>query len=219
MKTNFWFTVCLVILLAIIGFTLHMTVKNEALKTSMKYLYKDAVIGRVNSSLMLGSSSIMRLDPKKYINCVTWLNRGIGASTISDIKRYITISPLSITPPEILIYAGENDISQGLSARKTIQAYKELLLLLRDKYPDSNLHVIAIKLSPSRKSNWDKFRIVNDALKTYLSHTQRSYFHSPNWDDKGYRNSNSFTDDGVHLTHYGYSVFTSGVNKLLCKTN
>jgi len=164
---------------------------------------------------MLGSSSIARLNPKEFIPCQFWLNRGIGQATISDINMYITISPIMITPTKILLYAGENDASTELPVNKIINEYRNLLKNIQQIYPDSELHILAIKPSPARKQYWMKFKAVNHSMSKYIKTLPKVTFHKSNWE---VTTDNQFLDDGIHLTKHGYITFTSGI-KELCKNN
>lgn len=203
----------ILLILLLVGFTFFLF-NNQELKVLAGYIFEDVFLESSDQDLMLGSSSILRLKPREHLRCGFWLNRGIGNSTISSLKRYIYISSLFHTPTKILIYAGENDISKGSSVARTIREYEELLLYILKKYPVAELHVIAIKPSPARRDFWDKFQRVNEALEKYLGQIQRAYFHSPNWNAQTEKELASFTNDGVHLTYHGYTLFTSEINKL-----
>lgn len=208
-----WLIACVVILLIAIIYGSSLVLKNTELKTSIKYLYKDALTPHSNRNLMLGSSSIEQFKPEQYMDCGAWLNRGIGSSTIATVKRYISLSTLSISPSNILLYVGENDIPKGLVTAEIIKQYKELLLYLIAKYPSSELHVIAIKPSPARQLHWDEYYLINEAIEEFLSNKPGAYFHTPKWDTPKLEQVAEFTTDGIHLTDHGYSIFSAGVNE------
>ena len=210
-------TVFIVILLINFVWLFILPINSEALSTKLKYIFEDVNTKHGSKNLMLGSSSIKKIDQDNHLACGRWLNRGIGNSSISNLSNYIKITPLSIKPSKILLYAGENDISNGISISEATSAYKKLIATLTEKYPESDIHVIAIKPSPARQAYWDKFSDFNDRLEVDLEDRKHLFFHSHHKGDKGY-NSSSFSLDGIHLTEQGYEVFTSGLNKT-CKTN
>jgi lysophospholipase L1-like esterase len=204
-------------LLAVLGSC--FVLEDEELKTTVKYWIYDAFQGNTRRNLMLGSSSIARLDAEKYVSeCGAWLNRGIGNSTISGLRRYLRYSPLSIAPFNILLYTGENDISRGLSVDNTIRQYKDLLQYLLDSYPKSRLHVIALKPSPARKAFWAEFSATNQAIAKFLAGTPQAFFHEPVWPPFAENNPAAFLPDGIHLTDRGYDIFVTQVRKA-CKSN
>ena len=206
-----------IILLVSIVSIYQFVVDDEVQSSTLSYLIDDAMIDGGNRDLMLGSSTIKRLNQHQFLKCGFWLNRGIGNSTISSLRSYLSLTPLSINPSKILLYAGENDISKGISVTETIEAYKRLVKILLNKYPGSKLHVIAIKPSPSRRIHWNEFSMVNNSLEIYAKEFSQVYFHPHPTGSKGF-NRESFENDGVHLTDQGYSIFTIGINKV-CKTN
>lgn len=215
MKSSRLKVICIAMsLMAVILYALYMMKNNEVLKTSIKYIYEDVLLNNNDINLMLGSSSIVRLNHAEYISCGDWLNRGIGGATISDISNYIALSPTLIMPSNILLYAGENDISDGLSVAQTVYEYEKLLTNIIQKYPSSELHIIAIKPSPAREKFWKKFNMVNESLEKYLNHMQGSQFYTPNWGARLSGNTEAFLNDGIHLTEKGYTIFTSGINEL-----
>ena len=101
-------TVFIVILLINFVWFFILPINSEALSTKLKYMLEDVTTKHGSKNLMLGSSTIKKIDQKQYLECGTWLNRGIGNSYISNLSNYLKISPLSISPPKILLYAGEN---------------------------------------------------------------------------------------------------------------
>lgn len=210
-------TIFIVILLINFVWFFILPINSEALSTKLKYMLEDVTTKHGSKNLMLGSSSIKKLDQNKHLACGRWLNRGIGNSSISNLSNYITISPLSINPSKILLYAGENDISNGMNTSEATSAYKMLIANLTNKYPDSDVHVIAVKPSPTRQAYWSEFSDFNDKLEAELEGRKYLFFHSHPKGDTGY-DSSSFSFDGIHLTEQGYEVFTSGFNKT-CKTN
>jgi len=205
------------VLFVFICTTVVLITKNEVVSSYIQYVFEDITTEHGNKNLMLGSSTIKKLNQKKYLNCGRWLNRGIGNSTISNLSTYLSVSPLSINPSQILLYAGENDISRGLSSDETTNTYKKFLSYLSSEYPDSSIHVLAIKPSPKRQAHWSKFSTVNNTLEAELKDMENVTFHTHPKGEQGFGNS-SFIDDGIHLTEEGYSMLTAGLREI-CKTN
>lgn len=192
-------------------FTFILIYKNNVFKTLFIYISQDVSTqyeGDVN--LLLGSSSISRLT-RNDLKCGVWLNRGIGNSTISDIVLYISLTPLSVSPDKILIYAGENDISKGEKVTLTIKNYRNLILLLLTKYPESEIHINSIKLSPARRRFWKNFLILNKELVYYADRHEKVFIHQLPSDF--YELENIFLTDGLHFSNQGTLLFMKGINE------
>jgi lysophospholipase L1-like esterase len=144
------------------------------LSTTLEYLVQDYTEATQASNLMLGSSSIRKLDASLLADCGSWLNIGIGNSSIADLIRYLRLSPLEIKPARILLYAGENDIARGMSVPESYAEYLALLDLLTSRFPNSDVHILSIKPSPRRAAHWDKFDALNTRLRQHAASTPQA---------------------------------------------
>lgn len=211
-------TLCFIAIITIAAVTVGITIrKDEVLSTTLAYLVQDYRHRAQTDNLMLGSSSIRRLDVTLLSDCGSWLNRGIGNSIIPDLRRYLRVSPLAISPSRILIYAGENDVARKRSVQESFEEYVLLLDQLIEKFPTAQIHMIGIKPSPSRKAAWEGFSALNDKLQQYAQLHERLFFHPFNVSDETHLKS-LFTTDGIHLTRQGYQTLISGV-AAQCKAN
>jgi lysophospholipase L1-like esterase len=201
---------CLLCIL-VLGLLLYKTLGTKVMTTSTKHLLVDLVSHRHETNLLLGSSSVAHLDVKRLLHCDRWLNRGIGGATLRDIVSYLTLTPLSIQPSAVVIYAGENDISSGLTIRQTVAEYRQLLDLVSERYPDSEIHILAIKPSPKRRNDWPRFIAVNTALRQLSRKLSRYHFHQPLWPEAAMSARLLFQADGIHLTPAGYALFLTGL--------
>lgn len=191
---------------------IHRVANNDVLLATMKYLYEDALVEHESFDLLLGSSTIKRLNAKRYLNCGTWLNRGIGNSTTSNVIDYIEFTSLMIKPSRILIYSGENDISKGMGINEVTKIYRKLITILIAKYPDAEIHSFGIKLSPKRREHWEAFSIFNNEIDSFSSSVNNMYYHSHELSVLGYKDV-YFIEDGIHLSNQGYDAFIKGFNE------
>lgn len=210
MKTRYFKLLLAVIVIQLFGLFLLLS-SHGILAKIIEYSIKD-ILEPPGRSLMLGSSSMLRLDPQKYLLCGEWLNRGIGGSSIRDIDLYLSLTPLYEDPPMVLIYAGENDVSNGEHYSSVLSAYKELINKLYYRFPKTELHIIGIKPSPKRDGHRDQFNAINREMANYTATLNNAYFH-PFPEDSGGHEKVLFHQDGIHLTHHGYVAFTSGMNR------
>ncbi len=184
--------------------------------TTLTYLLAD-LAGKDDTNLMLGSSSVQRLEPSVYLACGSWSNRGIGASTIPDIERYLTFRPSGMDPANIVLYAGENDIHQKGHKDTTLTSYIRLLDKISTRFPNSLVHIMAIKPSLARENSWAYFKTMNSTLKSYSQSKTHLIFHEPEWVELYGTNVNRenqpwFLSDNVHLTDAGYRAFAKPIN-------
>lgn len=185
---------------------------DDVLYTNIKYLFTDYMVNTQHVNLMVGSSSIARLNPALINQCGNWMNRGIGNSQLKDVIRYVKYSP-NKKLDNILIYAGENDVSYGLSIKQTVDRYKELLTVILQRHPDTIIHVLAIKLSPKRQQHWMAFRQANLEIEAYIkSHTNIYFYHSSPLQNKATLH-NYYQSDGIHLNALGYLHFINGLSE------
>jgi lysophospholipase L1-like esterase len=165
---------------------------------------------RVN--LLLGSSSVLTLSSSKGLKCGSWLNRGIGASQISDIVHYMKLTRLSITPEYIAIYAGENDLSNGKSIDDTFRDYLLLLNIIKKRYPSSTILMVSIKKSPKRQHAWKRFESLNLRLIQLATQKYNTTFLDISVLLDGDDKKLYYQKDGIHLNITGMALFTNVIN-------
>jgi hypothetical protein len=182
----------------------------------LDYVYQDLFISNVDSNLLLGTSSIKRLEDTKDFSCANWINRGIYNANLHDIINYIKITPLTINPKKIIIYAGENYIVQGHSVQKTVDLYQSLLKLLLKKYKDTQFHIYAIKSAPAREKYRSNFNELNHKLKSLYINEANVFIHQRKFISNN--TTSIFSDDAVHYSSFGnHYVFSEVLTECLQK--
>lgn len=163
--------------------------------------------------LMLGSSSI-RYFPES-MSCIAPLNRGIGGASIADVRSYLLLAPSRNHIQHIWLYAGENDLVYGDSVAQVQQQYAALIKALRQQYPDSQLHLFALKPAPARTQYHAAFQQLNHWLAQQAARQPWLFFYQVNWDTAAHMPW--FQQDGIHLTHTGYQHFMEPFNARYCE--
>jgi len=166
--------------------------------------------GTTPANLLLGSSTLARLDTATLSNCGNWLNRAVGNSLLTDIKHYLSWTPVQHNPQHILLYAGENDVAQSKAAPQVTAEYIALLKQIMAYYPAAHIHILAIKPSPARQQYWPAFDEVNAKLQAYAALQPQLHYYASDLQQS------DFSADGIHLTGVGYQRFFHGVT-LTCK--
>lgn len=184
---------------------------NRSTQSVLLYIVKDLqTTAAPPVNLLLGSSTLARLDTSPFNSCGTWLNRAVGNSQLADIRNYLNWNPVQHQPQHILLYGGENDIAQSTPASQVASEYTFLLQQLMALYPGAHIHILAIKHSPARQQYWSAFDEVNAKLQAYATLQPQLHYYANKLLQM------DFTADGIHLTGEGYRRFLHGVT-LQCK--
>ncbi|MDA8634012.1 GDSL-type esterase/lipase family protein [bacterium] len=169
--------------------------------------------------LFVGSSSIRKWKLENSWSEQSTVNNGFGGSTIGDSLHYFDRLFLPHKPEAIVLYAGDNDISNGLSPEQVADDFKSLTALLKLAHPDVPVLFIAIKPSQKRWGLWTEMKKANDLVAAQCEQEKHFYFvdiatpmlkgtggaPDPKW----------FIEDGLHLSDFGYEQWTAEVNTLL----
>jgi len=165
---------------------------------------KDAV-------LFTGSSSIrLWADIQRYFPGKTVLQRGFGGSQLSDVRYFADRVIVRYQPKQVVLYAGENDVAAGQTARQIYARFVDLFHYVRKNVPHARFTFISLKPSPSRR----KFRSVvdetNRLIKRYLSHRRNTDFVDivPGMlQADGEPRGELFKGDSLHMTPKGYEIW------------
>lgn len=161
--------------------------------------------------LFTGSSSIRFWDNiERYFPGKTVLQRGFGGSELSDVRYFADRVIIRYQPKQVVVYAGENDVAAGQTARQTYDRFVDLFRYVRKKLPNARFTFISLKPSPSRR----KFRPVvdeaNRIIKRYLSRRRNTDFVDIvpgmlqlNGEPRG----ELFKGDSLHMTPKGYELW------------
>lgn len=169
--------------------------------------------------LFIGSSSIRMWDslavdmaPLKVIN------RGFGGSTLPEVIHYADQILFPYAPSTIVLYCGENDISEGASPLRVFRSFKTLIQQIRQKLPEAVVYFIPMKPSIARWNLWSDYQKGNQMIATFIeSQEQLEYIDtSPSMlVDSTYIDSTIFIEDGLHMNREGYERWRDVVRAAL----
>ena len=169
--------------------------------------------------LFVGSSSIrMWKTLEKDFPDLTVINRGFGGSTIRDSIRYADRIIIPYHPKRIVLYAGDNDVAQGMTAQQVFGDYKEFVATVRQKLPAVRIDYIAIKPSIKRWNMVDQMREANRLIREHAeSQKNLGYIDifTPMLGPDGTPQKELFIEDGLHLNDKGYELWTKVVGDAL----
>lgn len=165
---------------------------------------KDAV-------LFVGSSS-MRLwkNLRTSFPQINVINRGFGGSRLEDVNFYFDRIVAPYNPKTIVLYAGENDVNDGIAPEKVLADFRQFSQLVRAKFPKAKLLYVSLKPSPSRWKLADNFRKTNELIKAEILKDKRAKFinvWSVMLDGNGEPKDELFVADKLHMNEKGYAIW------------
>ena len=173
---------------------------------------KDAV-------LFVGSSSIrLWKNLRTSFPQINIINRGFGGSRLEDVNFYFDRIVAPYNPKTIVLYAGENDVNDGVAPEKVLADFQRFSLLARSKFPRAKLLYVSLKPSPSRWKLAGNFRKTNELIKTEIAKDKRAAFvdiWAAMLDEKGEPKADIFVEDNLHLNEKGYAIWREILTKYL----
>ncbi|MEM9895654.1 MAG: GDSL-type esterase/lipase family protein [Bacteroidota bacterium] len=165
-----------------------------------------------------GSSSIrlwehMSEDLKPF----NTINLGFGGSTYKYCSHYFEELFEGIDLQEIILYAGDNDLSK-LSARQTIQDFKELYNKVFELYSTRRISVISVKPSPEKAHLQESIKEVNAAIGHMLKINPKGTFidvFSMMLDSQDREREELYLEDQLHMNENGYEIWKAVVGRHL----
>src|SRR5690606_40666201 len=125
-------------------------------------------IQRENLALFTGSSSIkMWKDLDSYFPDHEVINAGFGGSQTFELLHYVKELVLDYKPKKVFIYEGDNDISSGKSSTEIILTMHELVGIIHEALPETDILLISAKPSISRWHLKEEYMDLNQYLDEY----------------------------------------------------
>ena len=172
--------------------------------------------------VFVGSSSIRKWDDlQQFFGSYRVINRGIGGAVINDIINYTDQLIVRYKPRQVVLYVGDNDITNANETadtlvNRTIRLYR----LLRGKLPDVPLIYINIKPSPSREKYRDKIELTNKMLKQFFAGESNVIFldiYSLMLSGNGQFRRELFQKDMIHMLPEGYAIWENAIKPYLLR--
>jgi lysophospholipase L1-like esterase len=161
--------------------------------------------------LFVGSSSI-RLwnDLEKQFGPSIVVKRGFGGSKMSDCTRYLDRLVFPYKPRLVVVYAGDNDLVEGISPRDILMSFQKFVDGVQRELPSTRVAYISIKPSPARAGLISKIRETNHLIQKYTSENQNLDFievFTAMLDADGRPRADLFRADSLHLNDAGYRLW------------
>ncbi len=146
------------------------------------------------------------------------LNRGFGGSEISDSIRHFDLLVAKHRPRLVVLYAGDNDISNGKSSERVAADFQEFANLVHSELPGTRLAFVAIKPSLARWELAPRMQQANAAIRAACDEQEVLTFvdiWKPMLGPDDRPRPDLFLADGLHLNKAGYRVWNAMLNPLL----
>lgn len=175
---------------------------------------------RKGKILFVGSSSIRFWETlEKDMEGLAVLNRGFGGSTLPEVLHYANQIIFPYQPEIIVLYCGENDISEGRTPQQAFETFRELTSQIAEKLPNTILFYLCMKPSVARWEMWSEMEESNQLFADYLAAEQANMEYvdisAPMLNEEGMPRKDIFVEDMLHMNEKGYSAWTNIVKPLL----
>ena len=175
---------------------------------------------QANEILFIGSSSIrMWSSLQRDMAPMPVINRGFGGSTLPEVIHYADRIIFPYEPRLIVLYCGENDISEGATPQQVAKSFIRLDSMVQEKLPDSQMIYVSMKPSLARWNLWSQYQAGNLLIHQYIDKKPNRFYlessvpmllqQSPD--------STIFIEDGLHMNEKGYRKWTAYIKPLVRK--
>lgn len=174
--------------------------------------------------ILLYGSSTMRLWKTYQQDLAGYrvVNRGFGGSQMSDAVYYFDRVVLPLAPSWILLYEGDNDISNGKKPpEQVLRDFETFVQLVQQKLPGTKVAVYSLRPSIAREQLMPQQRQVNKFFKKYCRKHRKKTFFIDVYDQllapNGKPNPNYLDPDKLHLNAKGYELWAKATLDFLKK--
>ena len=163
-----------------------------------------------------GSSSIrLWVHMKEDLAPLNVLNLGFGGSSFEWCMHHFSRLFENITPSQVVLYVGDNDLGNGAKKEDLVESYLQLREMIWRKFPNVIIDYISVKPSPARDYLIPTIKWVNKVIRDETEKHPNTHFiniydsmldgHNPN--------TNYYLSDLLHLNRKGYEVWRGVVRK------
>lgn len=141
--------------------------------------------------------------------------RGVGGSCLYEWADWVDPLILPHRPRLLVVYAGENDLTEGRTPHDLLASVIRLTDRVRAGLPDARVAFMSIKPSPSRMAWLAAMREANLLIQTWvLASPDMDYVdvHTAMIDNDGQPRAELFQRDQLHLSAEGYALWRQVVS-------
>jgi lysophospholipase L1-like esterase len=169
--------------------------------------------------IFYGSSSIRRWKTlsEDFVGYPV-VNCGFGGSRLSDCVRYVSRLVLRLKPAAVVVYAGDNDLAQGVLPDQAFASFRDLYGALRGYSEQMPIAYISVKPCPARIRNIDNILRFNQMVQTFLQTQPATKYidiYTAMLGPDRKPNPALFVRDQIHLSDLGYQLLRRDVSSFL----
>lgn len=160
--------------------------------------------------LFTGSSSIRLWETLAAdFPGVPVVNRGFGGSEIRDSTWYADRLVVRHAPRQVILYAGDNDLSSGRSPARLRADFRAFVARIRHDLPDVPIAYLSTKPSPARAHLLQAQRKANALIRRDAGPLRVQFIDvfTPMLDAAGQPRQALFVEDGLHMNAAGYRLW------------
>jgi lysophospholipase L1-like esterase len=145
---------------------------------------------------------------------VETINVGVGGTVVAHWKKWLDILVVPFHPRGILMYVGSNDMTGNKDSKSgdaVAAEIEELITLIHQKLPQTEIYFISVFPTPSRWHVWQDSSRCNQLVAALTA--GRPYFHfiditAALLGPDGRPPEEFFRQDMLHLSPEGYRIWT-----------
>lgn len=150
-------------------------------------------------------------------------NRGIGGDTTSGVLKRLDVSLYDIEPSKVVLMIGINDINGYIAESEIVSNYTKILDGIKEHLPTTELYSMSIlPVNSDLGANYDLKRAtntilsVNAKIKPIVEQHSYQYLDLFSQVQDGENHlKKDLSDDGIHLNHNGFVIWTDLVKPYL----
>jgi lysophospholipase L1-like esterase len=186
------------------------------LVTVDKWSHRDAVTAPPHGLVVAaGSSTVRRWEHgMEALASHGLVQRGMGGARLFEIAGFADRLILAHSPSVVVVFAGTNDLADGLGVDATLNAWRCLASRIHEAQPGTPFLWVGVTPTPARWSTWVEAAALNAAVADFAAmHPDLYYVDTPSvfLATGGPPDSSLFLEDGLHLSPLGYSLWESVV--------
>ena len=162
----------------------------------------------------LGDSLTDGYDLERYYPQYITANRGIGGETTHGLEKRLQVSAYDLKPKVVVMLIGGNNLDT------MFENYENILTGLQKNLPESKVILVSLTAMGRDWAHKNQIAAYNNVKIQKLAQKYGYDFvdmFTPLFDLSTGEIVSDYTNDGVHLTHEGYQVFTQKLTSVIEK--
>ena len=151
---------------------------------------------------------------------LTVIPRGFGGSNMNDALHYADRIVLPYKPRAIVLYEGDNDVSQGIPPGQIAVTFRAFAKTVHDELPECRIYLLSIKPSIKRWEMWPTMEKANALMEAMCRKDDRMVYvdiAAPMLNAEGLPTPGIFKKDKLHMTRSGYVIWRDVLKPILEK--